>query len=36
MDDEDKEAATAAACQISRIAEDMLSQQIIQFGQSHM
>ncbi|CRG90691.1 Cutinase transcription factor 1 beta [Talaromyces islandicus] len=35
-DDRDKQAATAAANQISRIAEDMLSQQTIQYGQMHL
>ncbi|KAH8696232.1 fungal-specific transcription factor domain-containing protein [Talaromyces proteolyticus] len=36
QDDRDKQAATAAANQISRIAEDMLSQQTIQYGQMHL
>ncbi|OLN89987.1 Cutinase transcription factor 1 alpha 2 [Colletotrichum chlorophyti] len=34
-DEEDKKAALAAACRISRIAEDMLSQKMLQYGQMH-
>ncbi|KAF6818045.1 acyl-CoA dehydrogenase [Colletotrichum musicola] len=35
-DEEDKKAALAAACRISRIAEDMLAQKTLQYGQMHM
>ncbi|KAF4830154.1 Cutinase transcription factor 1 alpha [Colletotrichum tropicale] len=35
-DEEDKKAALAAACRISRIAEDMLAQKTLQYGQMHL
>ncbi|KAK7443713.1 hypothetical protein Landi51_09061 [Colletotrichum acutatum] len=35
-DQEDKSAALAAACRISRIAEDMLAQKTLQYGQMHL
>ncbi|TIC93635.1 Cutinase transcription factor 1 alpha [Colletotrichum higginsianum] len=35
-DEEDKKVALAAACRISRIAEDMLAQKTLQYGQMHL
>ncbi|KAF9870750.1 major facilitator superfamily transporter [Colletotrichum karsti] len=35
-DEEDKKAALAAACRISRITEDMLAQKTLQYGQMHL
>ncbi|TDZ15363.1 Cutinase transcription factor 1 alpha [Colletotrichum orbiculare MAFF 240422] len=35
-DEEDKKAALAAACRISRIVEDMLAQNTLRFGQMHL
>ncbi|KAK2043497.1 hypothetical protein LZ31DRAFT_468172 [Colletotrichum somersetense] len=36
QDEGDKKAALAAACRISRIAEDMLAQGTLQYGQMHL
>ncbi|KAL0936923.1 uncharacterized protein CTRU02_209139 [Colletotrichum truncatum] len=36
QDEDDKKAALAAACRISRIAEDMLAQKTLQYGQMHL